>query len=76
MFESLSERLEGAFKNLRGHSQITESNVKDVMRDVKMALLEADVNFKVVKEFVSRVQEKSLGEDVLQRQIWFLRCQT
>ena len=65
MFESLSERLEGAFKNLRGQGQITESNVKDVMRDVKMALLEADVNFKVVKEFVSRVQEQSLGEDVL-----------
>lgn len=65
MFESLSERLEGAFKNLRGHGQITETNVKDAMRDVKMALLEADVNFKVVKDFVSRVQEKSLGQDVL-----------
>lgn len=65
MFESLSERLEGAFKNLRGQGQITEANVKDAMRDVKLALLEADVNFKVVKEFVSRVQEKSLGEDVL-----------
>lgn len=65
MFESLSERLEGAFKNLRGHGQITEGNVKDAMRDVKMALLEADVNFKVVKDFVSRVQEKSVGEDVL-----------
>jgi signal recognition particle subunit SRP54 len=65
MFESLSERLEGAFKNLRGHGQITETNIKDVMRDVKMALLEADVNFKVVKEFVSRVQEQSLGEGVL-----------
>ncbi len=65
MFESLSERLEGAFKNLRGQGQLTEGNVKDVMRDVKMALLEADVNFKVVKEFVTRVQEKSLGDDVL-----------
>src|SRR5690349_14930429 len=65
MFESLSERLEGAFKNLRGHGQITETNVKDAMRDVKMALLEADVNFKVVKDFVGKVQEKSLGEDVL-----------
>lgn len=65
MFESLSERLEGAFKNLRGHGQITEANIKDVMRDVKMALLEADVNFKVVKEFVSRVEGQSLGEDVL-----------
>lgn len=65
MFESLSDRLEGAFKNLRGHGEITESNIKDVMRDVKMALLEADVNFKVVKEFVSRVQEQALGEGVL-----------
>lgn len=65
MFESLSERLEGAFKNLRGHGQITEANIKDVMRDVKMALLEADVNFKVVKEFVGRVQQQALGENVL-----------
>ncbi|MBX7244986.1 MAG: signal recognition particle protein [Candidatus Sumerlaeaceae bacterium] len=65
MFESLSERLEGVFKNLRGQGQITESNIKDAMRDVKMALLEADVNYKVVKDFVSHVQEKALGEAVL-----------
>jgi signal recognition particle subunit SRP54 len=65
MFENLSDRLEGAFKNLRGQGQISESNIKDVMRDVKMALLEADVNFKVVKEFVAKVQEKAVGEQVL-----------
>ncbi|MGI8905257.1 MAG: signal recognition particle protein [Candidatus Sumerlaeaceae bacterium] len=65
MFENLSDRLEGVFKNLRGQGQINESNIKDVMRDVKMALLEADVNFKVVKDFVARVQEKAVGEQVL-----------
>jgi signal recognition particle subunit SRP54 len=65
MFESLNERLETAFKNLRGHGQITEANIKDAMRDVKLALLEADVNFKVVKEFVARVQAKAEGENVL-----------
>jgi signal recognition particle subunit SRP54 len=65
MFESLSERLEGVFKNLRGQGRITEANVKDALRDVKMALLEADVNFKVVKDFIARVQEKALGQEVL-----------
>lgn len=65
MFENLSDKLEGAFKRLRGHGQITEANVREAMRDVKMALLEADVNYKVVKDFVAHVQEKSLGEDVL-----------
>ncbi|MCX7719490.1 MAG: signal recognition particle protein [Candidatus Sumerlaeaceae bacterium] len=65
MFESLSERLEGVFKNLRGQGRITEANVKDALRDVKMALLEADVNFRVVKDFVARVQEKALGREVL-----------
>jgi signal recognition particle subunit SRP54 len=65
MFENLTEKLEGVFKNLRGHGQITEANVKQAMRDVKMALLEADVNYKVVKDFLAHVQEKTLGEDVL-----------
>src|SRR3954454_11457161 len=65
MFENLSDRLEGVFKNLRGQGQITEGNIKDVMRDVKMALLEADVNYKVVKDFVAKVQEKALGEQVI-----------
>ncbi len=65
MFESLSDRLEGVFKNLRGQGKITEANVKESMRDVRMALLEADVNYKVVKDFLGRVQEKSLGDEVL-----------
>jgi signal recognition particle subunit SRP54 len=65
MFESLSDKLEGVFKNLRGQGKITEANVKEAMRDVKMALLEADVNFKVVKDFLAHVQEKALGEEVL-----------
>jgi signal recognition particle subunit SRP54 len=65
MFDNLSDRLEGVFKNLRGHGEITEANVKDAMRDVKMALLEADVNFKVVKDFVAKVQEKAIGQEVL-----------
>ena len=65
MFDSLSDKLEGVFKNLRGQGKITESNVKDAMRDVRMALLEADVNYKVVKEFLGRVQEKAVGEEVL-----------
>ena len=65
MFDSLSDKLEGVFKNLRGQGKITEGNVKDAMRDVRMALLEADVNYKVVKEFLGRVQEKALGEEVL-----------
>ncbi len=65
MFENLSERLERVFKDLSGQGTITETNVKDAMRDVRMALLEADVNFKVVKDFVARVQEKALGEQVL-----------
>ncbi len=65
MFESLTEKLESVFKNLRGQGQITEANVKQAMRDVKMALLEADVNYKVVKDFLARVQEKALGTEVL-----------
>lgn len=65
MFENLTEKLESVFKNLRGQGQITESNVKQAMRDVKLALLEADVNYKVVKDFLARVQEKALGAEVL-----------
>ncbi|AXA34880.1 Signal recognition particle, subunit Ffh SRP54 [Candidatus Sumerlaea chitinivorans] len=65
MFENLTEKLESVFKNLRGQGQITEANVRQAMRDVKMALLEADVNYKVVKDFLARVQEKALGQEVL-----------
>lgn len=65
-FESLSDRLQGAFKKLKGKGVITEKDIDFVMRDVKLALLEADVNFKVVKEFVAKVKEKSMGSDVLE----------
>ncbi len=65
MFENLSERLESVFKNLRGHGKLTEENIQDAMREVRLALLEADVNFKVVKEFVATVTEKAVGQDVL-----------
>ena len=64
-FEGLSEKLNGITKKLRGKSRITESDLKEVLREVKLALLEADVNYKVVKEFVSVVEEKALGQDVL-----------
>ena len=64
-FEGLSEKLAGITKKLRGKSRITESDLKEVLREVKLALLEADVNYKIVKEFISTVEEKSLGADVL-----------
>ena len=65
MFESLSQRLDAIFDRLRGHGTVTEADLKEVMREVRQALLEADVNFKLVKQFVANVQEKSLGADVL-----------
>ena len=64
-FESLSEKLNGVFKKLRGKGVLTEQDINDAMREVKLALLEADVNYKVVKEFVADVKEKALGEEVL-----------
>ena len=54
MFDSLSDRLESVFKKLRGHGRLDESNIQDGLREVRLALLEADVNFKVVKDFVER----------------------
>ena len=64
-FESLSEKLSGVFKKLRGKGVLTESDINEAMREVKLALLEADVNYKVVKEFIADVKEKALGEEVL-----------
>ena len=64
-FEGLSEKLVGITKKLRGKSRITESDLKEVLREVKLALLEADVNYIIVKEFVSAIEEKALGADVL-----------
>ena len=66
MFESLSNKLQSAFRNLRGLGKISESNVTDALRDVRMALLEADVNFKVARDFIERVKTKSLGAEVIQ----------
>jgi signal recognition particle subunit SRP54 len=65
MFDNLSGKLQNAFRNLRGLGKISESNVADSLRDVRMALLDADVNFKVVKDFIERVREKSLGQEVI-----------
>lgn len=65
MFENLQEKLSRVFKNLSGRGKITEKNVKDAVREVKLSLLEADVNYKVVKEFVDHVLQKALGEEVL-----------
>ena len=64
-FEGLSERLQGITKKLRGKARITESDLKEVLREVKLALLEADVNYKIVKDFIAIIQEKALGQDVL-----------
>src|SRR5215470_17412779 len=66
MFDSLSGTLQKAFRNLRGLGKISESNVSDALRDVRMALLEADVNFKVARDFIERVKAKSIGAEVVQ----------
>ncbi len=65
-FDSLGEKLQGVFKKLRGKGKLSEKDIKDAMREVKLALLEADVNFKVVKEFVNSVSEKAVGQEVLE----------
>ena len=65
MFDSLAERLQSTFKKLRGHGKLTETDVNEAMREVRLALLEADVNFKVVKDFVNRVKERAIGKDIL-----------
>lgn len=64
-FESLSDKLQNIFKNLRGKGRLTEADVKAALKEVKMALLEADVNFKIVKQFVKSVEERAVGQDVL-----------
>ncbi len=64
-FESLTDKLQNVFRNLRSKGTVTEADVRTAMREVKMALLEADVNFKVVKKFVNTVQEKAVGQDVM-----------
>ncbi len=65
MFEKLQERFESTFKKVRGYGKLTENNIKDTLREVRVALLEADVNFKVAKDFLEKVREKAMGEEVL-----------
>ncbi len=65
IFEGLADKLQQTFKKLRGRGKLTESDVNDAMREVRMALLEADVNFKVVKDFINRVKERAVGQEVL-----------
>ncbi len=67
MFDNLSDRLNETFKKLRGHGKLSEENIKDALGEVRRALLEADVNFKVVKEFIATVAEKAAGQDVVGR---------
>jgi len=66
MFDSLTDKLQKVFKDLRGLGKISENNIADSLREVRMALLEADVNFKVARDFIERVKEKSLGAEVIQ----------
>lgn len=65
MFEGLSEKFTNSFKKLRGQAKITEQNIQDAIKDIRMGLLEADVNYKVVKTFIDRVKEKAIGQQVL-----------
>ena len=64
-FDSLSERLNGALRNISGKGKLTDKNMEDMLKEIRLALLEADVNYKVVKDFLVRVKEKSLGEEVI-----------
>ena len=66
VFEGLAEKLQNAFKKLKNKGKLTEKDVIDAMREVRLALLEADVNFKVVKDFVNRLRERAIGSEVLE----------
>ena len=65
MFESLTEKLNKTFKDLRGHGKLTEKNIEDALKEVRLALLEADVNYKVVKKFIEDIRHQAVGEEVL-----------
>src|SRR6187549_49611 len=65
MFESLSERLETAFKGLKGQGRITEINIATTVKEIRRALVDADVNYKIAKEFTDRVKDKAMGEKVI-----------
>ena len=64
-FEGLSSKLQDITRKLRGKARITESDLKEMLREVKLAMLEADVNYKIVKEFIASIEQKALGQDVL-----------
>jgi Signal recognition particle GTPase len=65
MFNSLQEKLESAFKNLKGQGRITELNIATTLKDIRRALVDADVNYKIAKEFTDKVKEKAVGEKVI-----------
>src|ERR1700677_3431762 len=65
MFENLSDKLQRAFKNLRGQGTVTEENIGDALREIRVALLEADVNLNVVKELIDHIREKAVGQEVM-----------
>ena len=65
MFEALGEKLDGVLRRVRGHTRLTEKNIDEALREVRLALLEADVNFRVVKDFIERIRTQALGQDVL-----------
>ncbi len=65
MFDNLTEKLNHTFKRLKGHGKLSERNIQDALKELRITLLEADVNFKVVKGFVEGVRQKALGQDVL-----------
>lgn len=65
MFENLSEKLQRVFKNLRGEGKLTAENMEEALREIRVALLEADVHFRVVKQLIANVKEKAMGEEVL-----------
>src|SRR3954462_7987220 len=65
MFDNLTERLESAFKNIKGEARITELNIANTVKDIRRALVDADVNYKIAKEFTDMIKEKALGEKVL-----------
>src|SRR5438477_7361044 len=65
MFENLTEKLQRAFKNLRGQGKLTQENIQEALREIRLALLEADVNFKVVKQLIDHIQAKAVGQEVM-----------
>ena len=65
MFDNLTDKLQRAFKNLRAQGKLSEENITEALREIRLALLEADVNFKVVKELVDHIREKAIGQEVM-----------